>query len=68
MTMFMLKVEIEPAPDDAARVIVAEVEAFAFKDEDVGDQVTVSKLPAFEGLQVFVAIDNVSATFPVFLT
>jgi hypothetical protein len=66
--MLQLNVEIAPALDDAARVNVAEVYAPAAKVENVGDQVTVRYELAFDGTQVFVAMDKVSATFPVFLT
>ncbi|MGA3059748.1 MAG: hypothetical protein ABSD92_05200 [Candidatus Bathyarchaeia archaeon] len=62
-----LNAEIAPALDDAARVNVAEVDAPAAKVEDVGDQVIVKYVPAFEGLQLFTAMVKFSAMFPVFL-
>lgn len=64
--MFTLNVESAPALDDAARVNVAEVIAPGAKVDDVGDQVTVRYVPAFDGLQVFVVIVKFSAMLPVF--
>ena len=61
-----LNVESAPALDDAVRVNVAEVDAPADSVEDVGDQVIVKYVPAFEGLQLFTAMVKFSAMFPVF--
>ena len=67
-TILQLNVEIAPAPDDAATVKVAVVDAPAAKLDSVGDQLTVNTLPALAGLQVLAVMLKVSSTFPVFLT
>lgn len=68
MMMLQLKFESAPAPADAVRVKVAEVDAPAAKVDSVGVQLTVRYVPAFAGLQVFVAMVKFSPMFPVFLT
>ena len=65
--MFTLNVESAPALDDAVRVKVAEVDAPAANVEVVGDQVIVRYVPAFDGLQLLMAMVRFSAMFPVFL-
>ena len=67
MTMLQLNDEIAPAPADAVRVKVADVDCPAAKVVNVGDQVIVRYVPAFEGVQVFMAMVKFSAMFPVFL-
>ena len=63
-----LNVEIAPALDVAVRVNVADVDAPTAKLDDVGVQVNVRYVPAFDGFHVFVDMVSVlSATFPVFL-
>lgn len=67
-TMLQLNVVSALAPDKAVRVRVAKVDCPAAKVDKVGDQVIVRYVPAFDGVQVFVAMVKFSAMFPVFLT
>jgi len=66
--MLQLNVVSALAPDKAVRVRVAKVDCPAVKVDKVGDQVIVRYVPAFDGVQVFVAMVKFSAMFPVFLT
>ena len=66
--MLQLNVESAPAPADAVRVNVAEVDAPAVKVDNVGDQVNVRYVLALDGTQVFVPMVKFSEMVPVFLT
>ena len=67
MIMFTLKDESAPAFEAAVRVRVAEVVAPSDKLVVDGVQEMVRYELAFDGVQALVAMDKVSATFPVFL-
>ena len=66
--MLQLNDEIAPAPADAVRVKVADVDCPAAKVDNAGDQVIVRYVPAFPGFQVLTAKVKFSPMFPVFLT
>ena len=68
MTMLQLNVVRLPALAEAVRVNVAEVDAPAAKVDNVGDQVNVRYVLAFDGTQVFAAMVKFSEMVPVFLT
>ncbi len=68
MTMLTENADNALAPDWDESVNIAEVDAPAVKDVDCGDHVIVKYVAAFDGVQVFVAIESVSATLPVFFT
>ena len=66
--MLQLNVVRLPALAEALRVKVSEVDAPTAKVGNVGDQVTVRYVLAFDGTQAFAAMVKFSEMVPVFLT